>query len=199
MRIRSFTKWGAVILLALGSWTANAKDVIPMLGSVLTEGYDLKKDIGPKGSIAFDAAKGQFTGTYTALKMPPGRRAIFAWVHDTTNQKSEYIGPVGWLKNGTGFQKKGKFAIKVPAKYRNGNFGTNEIIAFTAEKTGYLDQNGRVLTQPSEPSGSAAQAAHKPAFYLYAALPGADTDLHYCGHGKDFFYAKSPDKQVCYD
>ena len=39
----------------------------------------------------------------------------------------------------------------------------------------------------------------KPAFYLFAKLPGADTELHYCGHGQDFFYAKAPEKQFCYD
>lgn len=199
MRISSFTKWGAVMLLALGSWTANAKEVMPMLGGVIIDGYDFGADIGPKGSIAFDAEKGQFVGAYNALKMPTGRRAIFAWVHDTVNQKSEYIGPVGWLKPGTAGKEKGKFAINVPAKYRSGNFGSNEIIAFSSEPTGYLDASGRVLTQPSEPSGSDIQKAFKPAFYLYAALPGADTDLHYCGHGQDFFYAKAPESQVCYD
>ncbi len=198
MRLRIF-KWGAVMLLALGSFTANAKEVMPMLGGVIIDGYDFGTDIGPKGSIAFDAEKGQFKGAYNALKMPPGRRAIFAWVHDTVNQTSEYIGPVGWLKAGTAGKEKGKFAIDVPAKFRNGDFGTNEIIAFSSEETGYLNAQGQVLTQPGEPSGSAIQAAHKPAFYLYAALPGADTDLHYCGHGQDFFYAKAPEKQVCYD
>ena len=149
MRLRSFTKWGAVLLLALGSYTANAKEVLPMLGGVIIDGYDFKTDIGPKGSIAFDAEKGQFKGAYNALKMPAGRRAIFAWVHDTVNQKSEYIGPVGWLKTGTAGKAKGKFAINVPAKYRNGDFGTNEIIAFSSEKTGYLDAQGNVLTPVS--------------------------------------------------
>ena len=38
-----------------------------------------------------------------------------------------------------------------------------------------------------------------PAFFLFAKLPGADTDLHYCGHGQDFFYAKDLNKQTCYD
>ena len=56
-----------------------------------------------------------------------------------------------------------------------------------------------MLAKPSEPSGSDIQKALKPAYYLFAALPGADTDLHYCGHGQDFFYAKAPEKQTCYD
>ena len=169
-----------------------------MLGGVIIDGYDFATDIGPKGSVAFDETTGEFIGSYNGLKMPAGRKAIFAWVHDTVNQKSEYIGPVGWLKNGTAGKDKGRFKIAVPAKFRSGNFGTNEILAFTSEPTSYLD-GSRAVTTPSEPSGSAVQAAHKPAFYLYAALPGADTDLHYCGHGQDFFYAKAPEKQVCYD
>jgi len=58
-------------------------------------------DIGPKGSISFDSDAGEFVGTYNGLKMPPGRRAIFAWVHDTVNQQWEYVDPVGWLKGDT--------------------------------------------------------------------------------------------------
>ncbi len=199
MRIRCLSAWGAALLLTLGSFTVNAKEVVPMLGGVLIDGYDFGADIGPKGSIAFDEKTGEFIGAYNALKMPQGRRAIFAWVHDTVNQKSEYIGPVGWLKNGTAGKDKGRFKIKVPAKFRNGNFGSNEIIGFTSEKTGFINGKGQAVQVPSEPSGSDVQKELKPAFYLYAALPGADTDLHYCGHGQDFFYAKAPEKQVCYD
>lgn len=199
MRLRCISAWGAALLLTLGSFAVSAKEVAPMLGGVLIDGYDFAADIGPKGSIAFDDKTGEFVGAYNALKMPAGRKAIFAWVHDTVNQKSEYIGPVGWLKNGTAGKDKGRFKIKVPAKFRDGNFGSNEIIGFTSEKTAFLDGKGQALTVPSEPSGSDLQKALKPAFYLYAALPGADTDLHYCGHGQDFFYAKAPEKQVCYD
>jgi hypothetical protein len=190
-----------VMVLALGCFSAmtSAKEVVPLLGGLLIDGYDFEGDIGPKGSIAFDEKTGEFVGTYNALKMPPGRRAIFAWVHDTVNQKSEYIGPVGWLKTGTAGKAKGKFRFAVPDKYKSGDFGTNEIIGFTSEKTEYLDGDGNVVTKPTEPSGSDIQKALKPAFYLFAALPGADTDLHYCGHGQDFFYAKAPEKQVCYD
>ena len=199
MLYRCFSAWGVALLLTLGSYTANAKEVVPMLGGLLIDGYDFGTDIGPKGSIAFDEETGTFTGAYNALKMPPGRRAIFAWVHDTVNQTSEYIGPVGWLKKGTAGKEKGRFKFAVPEKFRNGNFGTNEIIGFTSEKTAFIDGKGQAVTVPSEPSGSDKQKSLKPAFYLYAALPGADTDLHYCGHGQDFFYAKAPEKQVCYD
>lgn len=190
-----------VVALALSCFSAmtHAKEVVPMLGGVIIDGYDFGTDIGPKGSIAFDEEKGEFVGAYNALKMPPGRRAIFAWVHDTVNQKSEYLGPVGWLKQGTAGKEKGRFRIAVPDKYKSGNFGTNEIIGFSSEKTDFLDGDGNVVTQPTEPAGSDIQKSLKPAFYLFAALPGADTELHYCGHGQDFFYAKAPDKQVCYD
>lgn len=190
------------LLVVLGvSWlggNAFAKEVTVMYGGVIIDGYDFANDIGPKGSIAYDKKKSQFIGHYNGLKMPKGRRAIFAWLHDTVNQKSEYLGPVGWLKLDAAGKNKGNFAIDVPDKYKSGNFGTNEIIGFTAEKTSYWDGTS-VVQKPTEPSGSAIQAKLKPAFYLFAALPGADTELHYCGHGQDFFYAKAPDKQTCYD
>ena len=104
-----------------------------MYGGLLIDGYDFKKDIGPKGSIAFDEKSGQFRGSYTGLKMPPGRRAIFAWLYDSVNQKAEYVGPVGWLKKGASGKEKGRFRIPVADKYKDGDFGSYEIIAFSAE------------------------------------------------------------------
>jgi hypothetical protein len=195
----NLSKLGTVVALMVFTMIVPAKEVVPLYGGVIIDGYDFGKDIGPKGSIAFDEKTGEFVGAYNALKMPPGRRAIFAWVHDTVNQTSEYIGPVGWLKKGTAGKNKGNFRIAVPEKFRKGDFGSNEIIGFTSEKTSYLAANNEVVTQPSEPSGSDLQKSLKPAYYLFAALPGADTELHYCGHGQDFFYAKAPEKQVCYD
>ena len=187
----------ALVSLPL-STIAAGKEVVPMIGGVIIEGYDFGKDIGPKGTMAYDPATNEFVGSYNGLKMPAGRRAIFAWVHDTKNQKSEYIGAVGWLKKGTAGKNKGRFRIKAPDKFKNGNFGSYEIIGFTAEKTSFL--NGTEVKQkPTEPSGSPQVATLKPAFYLFGALPGADTELHYCGHGQDFFYAKAPEKQFCYD
>ena len=188
------------MLAALASLSAggvNAQQVQPMLGGVLIDGYDFAKDIGPKGTIAYDKKKNQFTGSYNGLKMPPGRRAIFAWLHDTVNQKSRYIGPVGWLKR-TGGKNKGRFTLEVPDEFKGGDFGSYEIVAFTSEKTNYLKGN-KVVTLPKEPSGSSIQKTLKPAYYLFAALPGADTELRYCGHGQDFFYAKAPDRQLYYD
>lgn len=199
MRSRFFSMLGMAFALVLVGTSASAKEVVPLLGGLLIDGYDFQNDIGPKGSIAFDEKTGEFIGSYNALKMPPGRRAIFAWVHDTVNQKAEYIGPVGWLQKDTAGKNKGRFRVAVPEKFKGGNFGSYEIVGFTSEKTGFLDGDNKVLQKPSEPSGSDIQKALKPAYYLFAALPGADTDLHYCGHGQDFFYAKAPEKQVCYD
>ncbi len=196
---RRLSMLGAVVALMAFAIMAPAKEVRPMYGGTLIDGYDFAKDIGPKGSVAFDEKSGEFVGSYNALKMSPGRRAIFAWVHDTVNQKSEYIGPVGWLKKDTGGKNKGRFRIAVPEKYRNGKFGTYEILGFSSEKTSYLGANNKVLQKPTEPAGSDVLKALKPAFYLFAALPGADTALHDCGHGQDFFYAKAPEKQTCYD
>ena len=188
----------ATAALCLATGVAVAKEVVPMLGGVIIDGYDFGTDLGPKGSIAFDESTGEFKGSYNGLKMPAGRRAIFAWVHDTVNQKTEYLGPVGWLKTDTGGKNKGRFAIPVPEQFKGGDFGSYEIIGFTAEKTSYLDGT-KVVQKPSEPSGSELVKTLKPAFYMFAALPGADTQLHYCGHGQDFFYAKAPEKQYCYD
>lgn len=199
MQSRICSMLGAVFALVVLSTSVSAKEVVPLLGGLLIDGYDFSNDIGPKGSIAFDDTTGEFTGSYNALKMPPGRRAIFAWVHDTVNQKTEYLGPVGWLTKDTAGKNKGRFKFAVPGKFKSGDFGSYEIVGFTSEKTGFLDSNNKVLQKPTEPSGSDIQKALKPAFYLFAALPGADTDLHYCGHGQDFFYAKAPEKQVCYD
>jgi hypothetical protein len=188
------------LVLAVSGWmsTVYAKEVTPMIGGVIIEGYDYAKDLGPKGSIAYDESSNEFIGSYNGLKMPAGQRAIFAWLHDTVNQKTEYVGPVGWLKKDTGGKNKGRFRIAVPDKFKGGKFGSNEIIGFTAEKTTYLNGTDVVET-PSEPAGSKLVATLKPAFYLFAALPGADTELAYCGHGQDFFYAKAPEKQFCYD
>ena len=199
MRYRNLCRWGFVIALAVFATASMGKEVAPMYGGLLIDGYDFGNDIGPKGSIVFDAASGEFVGAYNGLKMPAGRRSIFAWVHDTVNQKWEYIGPVGWLKTGTAGKNKGRFRIPVPSKFKGGDFGSYEIIGFTAEKTSYLKDGATVVQQPAEPSGSDIQKSLKPAYYLFAALPGADTELFYCGHGQDFFYAKAPEKQVCYD
>ena len=195
LKVASLMAFALTLGVALA---AHAKEVIPMYGGVIIEGYDYKKDLGPKGSIAYDEATNEFVGSYNGLKMPEGRRAVFAWLHDTVNQKTEYLGAVGWLKTGTGGKNKGRFRIKAPDQFQGGDFGSYEIIGFTAEKTGLL-KGAKVVEKPTEPSGSELIATLKPAFYLFAALPGADTEQHYCGHGQDFFFAKAPEKQFCYD
>ena len=194
-----------VVLLMLGGLLlaaslGHAKEVKPMYGGVIIDGYDFGNDHGPKGSIAYDPEKNAFKGSYTGLKMPAGRRAIFAWLHDTVNQKTTYLGPVGWLA-ATGGKKKGTFTIQAPAAYKGGKFGSYEIIGFSSEKTDSLDGHDNVLAKPEKPQGSDIADFPNPAFYLFAALPGADTELHYCGHGQDFFYANADGlaKQTCYD
>ena len=120
-------------------------------------------------------------------------------MHDTVNQKSEYLAQSVGSRRTPAARNKGRFTIAVPEKYRSGDFGSYEIIGFSSEQTSYLDGDNNVVTQPTEPAGSDIQKTQKPAFYLFAALPGADTELHYCGHGQDFTYVKAPDKQTCYD
>ena len=52
MRFRCLSVLGTVLLLALGSMSVSAKEVVPMLGGVIIDGYDFKTDIGPKGSLS---------------------------------------------------------------------------------------------------------------------------------------------------
>ena len=191
----------AAILLGVMAGPARAQvaAIEPMYGGVMIDGYDFDRDMRPQGSIVYDAKASEFRGHYNGLKMPPGRRAIFAWLHDTARQKTTYLGVVGWLKLGTVGLQEADFVINVPPQYKNGKFGGNEIIAFTAENTKAIAGDGTVVAGPAGPAGSALQKEMKPAFYLYAKLPGAKTERAFCGHGKDFFYAKDPGKQTCYD
>lgn len=191
----------ALFLALAAAGTAHAKDVDiePMYGGGMIDGYNFDVDSHPQGSIRYDAKANQFRGHYTGLKMPPGRRAVFAWLHDTVNQKSTYLGVVGWLKMDTAGTNEADFTVAVPSRFKSGKFGRNEIIGFTAEATGLIADDGTVAQPPAAPSGSDMQPSLKPAFYLFAKLPGASTERAFCGHGKDFFYAKAPDKQTCYD
>ncbi len=65
-----------------------AQDVEPMYGGVLIDGYHPGKDSAPRGTILYNGKKNQFKGSYFGLRMPKGRKAIFAWVHNTKNGKS---------------------------------------------------------------------------------------------------------------
>ncbi len=178
---------------------AQAAEIHPMFGAWMIDGYDMgAKPIGPKGSYSYHADTNVIKGKYTGLSMPKGRKAIFAWLHDTVNQKTLYVGAVGWLKNNAGGADKGQFTIQLPSQFQGGDFGTYEIIGFSSEPTNFL--NGTtVVTQPGQPSGSQINPAQTTAFYLFGALPNADTTLIYCGHGQDFSYAKAPEKQTCFD
>ena len=93
----TLTCMAVLFVSAFGIYSqANGESKVqPMYGSLLIDGYDFKNDVGPKGTIIYDAEKNEFRGTYIGLKMPKGRKSIFAWVHDTVNQKSEYIGVAG--------------------------------------------------------------------------------------------------------
>ena len=185
-----------IVILVIGfafASSATAKEIMPMFGGVLIDGYDLSKDTGPKGTLSYNPETNEFKGSYRGLKMPAQRSAIFAWVHDTVNQQSKYLGVVGELVEQGG---RGRFTIKAADDFKGGNFGSYEIVGFTAEAKGSL-KGTEVIKQPKEPSVS--KSVPKPAFYLFSALPGADTDQHWCGMGQDFFYAKAPDKQTCYD
>ncbi len=191
------------LLCVLGTPLLHAQNpatlkVEPMFGAVLLEGYDNAKDPLPTGSVLYDPVKNEFHGLYQGLKAPKGRRALFAWLHDTVNQRVFYMGPVGWLKKGSTLQSPGTFVVPAPKRFKNGRFESYEIFAISAESTQYIEGN-RVVTTPKEPAGSDLIFQLKPAYYLFAKLPGADTNLHFCGHGQQMFYAKDLDKQFCYD
>jgi hypothetical protein len=202
MGTRALAMWVSGALLFFGA-AADAKakdvDIEPMYGGVMIDGYDFAADQHPGGSVRYDAQLNEFRGHYVGLKMPAGRRALFAWLHDTVHQKTTYLGVVGWLKLGTAGGDEGDFIIRAPERFKGGKFGANEVIGFTAEKTALIAEDGTVEMPPLSPAGSEMQASQKPAFYLFAKLPGAATDRAYCGHGKDFFYAAAPDRQTCYD
>ncbi len=165
----------------------------PLLGSNLIEGYDYGTDSGAKGRFRFDPNQNVITGGYKGLKMRKGHKAVFAWIHDTVNQKSAYLGPVGWLDA----DGSGSFSVELPAQYKGGKWGSYEVLGFTSEKTSSIKNGNEVAQKAAEPAGT--ESVPSPAFYLFGALPGAETEQHYCGHGNDFFYANAPEKQTCYD
>ena len=66
MRLRASLMVAAALVLG-GAWASlSAKQVVPMYGGVIIEGYDYQADIGPKGTIAFDESAGKFVGSYMA-------------------------------------------------------------------------------------------------------------------------------------
>jgi len=67
MRSRIHSLLGVAVALVVLATGASAKEVVPLLGGLLIDGYDFQNDIGPKGSIAFDEKTGEFIGAYNAL------------------------------------------------------------------------------------------------------------------------------------
>jgi hypothetical protein len=70
-----------VIGFALAS-SATAKEIMPMFGGVLIDGYDLGKDTSLKGTLSYNSETNGFKGSYRGLKMP-----ALAEVRDRIHQK----------------------------------------------------------------------------------------------------------------
>ena len=112
-----------IVILVIGfafASSATAKEIMPMFGGVLIDGYDLGKDRGPKGTLSYNPQTNEFKGSYRGLKIPAERRTVFAWVHDTVNQRSKYLGVVGEL----GENGKEQFVFQAEDEFKGGNFGS---------------------------------------------------------------------------
>jgi len=179
----------AVALGVLLSSSIAAAQVVELQGAWLIDGYTFQPgDRSPRGTIAYDGPGGSFAGTYVGLKLPADRPELHAWLYDTRSKKARHIGRVDY-KPGTLGKDKGAFKIPLPADVKGGKFEPYELVAFSAEAAG---------AQPSHPSGSKIQAAQRPAFYLYAPLPGSTIPGIYCGHGQDFSFTSDP-AHTCFD
>lgn len=178
-----------VLLLAGGVVPAGAQEVRELLGSWIIDGYTFKPgDRSPRGTIAYDGEANAFKGTYVGLKLPTDRPELHAWLYSTQTKKALRIGKVAY-KTGTVGKSKGEFTLALPAALKGGKFSGYELVAFSAEAAG---------AAPKEPSGSKIQQEQKPAFYLYAPLPGASVPGIYCGHGQDFSFTSNQD-HTCFD
>lgn len=179
-----------VTLVAIGAGgPAAAQEVRELVGSWIIDGYTFQPgDRSPRGTIAYQADGNLFKGTYVGLKLPADRPELHAWLYNTQTRKALHIGKVGY-KTGTVGKTKGEFTLPLPAALKGGKFEGWELVAFSAEAAG---------STPKEPSGSKIQANQKPAFYLYAALPGASVPPVYCGHGQDFTFTSNQD-HTCFD
>lgn len=156
-----------------------AAQVVELQGAWLIDGYTFQPgDRSPRGTIAYDGEANSFAGTYVGLKLPAERPELHAWLYDTRSKKATHIGRVDY-KPGTLGKDKGAFKLFLAAEVKGGKFQSYELLAFSAEPAG---------AQPSYPSGSKIQAAQRPAFYLYAPLPGSSTPSVYSGHGQDFSF-----------
>ena len=168
---------------------AGAQEVRELLGSWIIDGYKFEPgDRSPRGTIAYEPEGNAFRGTYVGLKLPAERPELHAWLYNTQTRKAQHIGKVAY-KIATVGKTKGEYRLPLPAQFKGGKFEGYEIIAFSAEVKG---------ATPKEPSGSTIQIGQKPAFYLYAPLPGASVPGIYCGHGQDFSFTSNQD-HTCFD
>ncbi|MBI4271307.1 MAG: hypothetical protein HY615_13315 [Candidatus Rokubacteria bacterium] len=179
----------ALVVLAAAAPAARAQEVHELLGSWLIDGYTFQPgDRSPRGTIAYDPQANTFRGTYVGVKLPGDRPELHAWLYNTQTRKARHIGNIGYKTETVG-KTKGDFALALPGDLKGGRFAGWELVAFSAEAAG---------ATPTEPSGSKIQTAQKPAFYLYAPLPGASVPGVYCGHGQDFSFTSNQD-HTCFD
>jgi hypothetical protein len=180
----------AVVALALAALATPAgAQVTELQGSWVIDGYRFEPgDRSPRGTIAYDREANTFAGTYVGLKLPPERPELHAWLYDTRSRQAVHLGRVPF-RSGTVGKRKGTFTIALPARFKDATFERFEVVAFSAEPKG---------AKPAAPSGSAIQPTLKPAFYLYAPLPGSAVPQVYCGHGQDFSFTSDQD-HTCFD
>ena len=188
MRRRAIGCVLAMGMLALAPGLGRAQ-VTELWGSWLIDGYRFDPgDRSPRGTIVYDRDANVFRGTYVGLKLPTERPELHAWVYDTRSKKSEHLGRIAY-KAGTVGKNKATFDVTLPPAFKGGAFGAYEVVAFSAEPKG---------AKPAAPSGSKIQPTLKPAFYLYAPLPGSSIPQIYCGHGQDFSFTSNQD-HTCFD
>ncbi len=182
--------WTALTALALVLAAAPAPaQVLELQGSWVIDGYRFDPgDRSPRGTIAYDREANVFRGTYVGLKLPAERPELHGWLYDTRSRQAQHLGRIAYKANTVG-KNKAAFDVALPAAFHGGKFGAYELIAFSAEARN---------AKPAAPSGSKIQPTLKPAFYLYAALPGASIPQIYCGHGQDFSFTSNQD-HTCFD
>ena len=180
---------GTLIALALVLPVAAPAQVAELQGSWVIDGYRFDPgDRSPRGTIAYDRDANAFRGTYVGLKLPADRPELHAWLYDTRSKQAQHLGRIAYKPQTVG-KNKAAFDVSLPAAFQGGKFGSYEVVAFSAEAKG---------AKPAAPSGSKILPALKPAFYLYAALPGANIPQIYCGHGQDFSFTSNLD-HTCFD
>jgi hypothetical protein len=186
---RSHAVLVVVAALAVLSAGVAAAQVLELQGAWLIDGYTFDPgDRSPRGTIAYRAQDNSFRGSYVGLKLPPDRPELHAWLYDTRSRKALYLGRIDY-KPGTIGKAKGAFELALPSSTKGGTFKPYEMVAFSAETAG---------ATPSYPSGSTIQPKQRPAFYLYAPLPGSNIPSIYCGHGQDFSFTSNPE-HTCFD